>query len=337
MTHKIFAYLDGKYWCGRNLLPYNQIKSILHTLNWKKEVFATIQTYDQFGNCISSPLYFDFDGDHEVVHNEVKAFVQSCIYILNVIPKVFFSGNKGFHVIIDYIIEHPQCHLLVKDFAKEMTCAKTLDQSVYRTLSMFRLPGSPASKPGYYKIPITRTELFTLSFEQIKELAKKQRIVDQEHDIEKIDQEAMSQWLKKAIENLPTYDDINHVLAHTDSVNMEITPCIKSLINDPQPKGTRNAVVFILARFFKLCGLDLTSAQTALLSTNHWKEYEANEHSVSKVFRSVYNSQDIQKLGCKNNSEGAGIMRSLCQDICPYSPNFPKLEVTDSHKVTCCV
>ncbi len=328
-VYKIFAWREGSYWRGQDLISVSQMRSMLHVLNWKKEVFASIQDYDEFGNCISSRLVFDFDGDPDTVLKDVKHFIQACEFVVNVTPRIYFSGNKGFHLTIDHMIEHPLCHLLNQDFADEIACVTTLDKKIYRVNSLFRIPGSPASKKGYFKIQLSRYELFSLRYEEIQDLARDRRVYEDDHDATCIEHDVMQAWLKVALRKLPDFTSLDHVLAHTHSVGMEMTPCIHTLLTQRQPQGNRHESLFILARFFKLCGLDVDNTRRALEVHPHWNEYEQTDGEITKVLKSVFYTRKQTMLGCKSNSVSAEIMRDNCQDVCPFNANFPKIAVED--------
>ncbi len=333
VTYQYFAWKEKGYWRGQELLTRAQINVLLAVHAWKKEVFASTQRYDEYGNCIGSPLYFDFDGEPQRVLFDVRHFVNACEFVISVTPRIFFSGNKGFHLIIDYMINHPLCHLLVKDFADEIAAVKTLDYKVYRAQSLLRIQGSPASAKGFYKIQLTRDELFSMSFEELRELARTQRFIPDTHDITKIDECIMEDWLKVAIKKLPSYDNLEAIIGHSQSVGMDMTPCIQRLLTTPQAVGNRHESLFILARFFKLCGLDIDSTRKAIEAYDHWSVYEQQEREVSKVLKAVFYQKKPSTLGCKSHSVSASIMRDNCDSHCPFSPDFPTLTVIDSKGV----
>jgi hypothetical protein len=306
----------------------SQITTMLGVLGWKKEVFASIQAFDKDGTCLFCPLYFDFDGPPEKVIADVRHFVQACEFVVNMTPMIYFSGNKGFHLIIDYPIEHAQCHLLVQDFGKEIAAVPTLDPKVYRSNALFRIPGSPGSAKGFYKIALTRSELFTMTFTEIRELARHRRQVEHNHDISKIDHAVMEAWLAVAIKKLPTYTAIQTDV-HSDCIATEMTPCVHTLLTVPQLTGSRHESVFILARFFKLCGLDQATTFAAITAYPHWSTYEKDEGDVTKVIKSVYQTAKTTMVGCKGRSVSAEVMRAHCNKLCHFSADFPKIAVTD--------
>ncbi len=98
--------------------------------------------------------------------------------------KINFSGSKGFHIRIPSILfgdfipseSLPDIH---KKIAAELTAGIVqIDESVYKCTGLFRDVNSINSKSGLYAIPLTNDELFSLSYDEIKELAKEQREID---------------------------------------------------------------------------------------------------------------------------------------------------------------
>ena len=191
---------------------------------------------------------------------------------------------------------------------------------------MFRIPYSIGSTLEYYKIELTRDELFTLSFDQIKELAREQRVIPDQHDPTKIDLEALQEWMNIAAAELPTFIPLDD---HEHDFDLEMTPCIRSMILDPTAKGSRHETAFVLARYFKQCGIDHDTAITTLLNQPHWTDFNNEGREVTKVFKSVYHSPISQRIGCRGNSMSADTMRQLCSDWCHFSKNFIEMNIVD--------
>jgi hypothetical protein len=328
---KYFAYKEGNNWRVNDLLQVSQIHAMLRTLAWQHEVFASIQTYDENGNIVGGPLWFDFDGQPDVVLSQTRHFVAACEFVVNVTPRIYFSGSKGFHLIIERFLSHPRVHELVANFASEIGGGlTTLDPKVFRTRSMFRIPGSKASKPGYYKIEITRSELFDLSYDAIRNIAASQRCIETEHDPSTIDEDVLESWLGIAKLSLPKYDTMEKVEALARSVELEVTPCISHMLRGPVPQGERNMTVYTLAKFFRGCEIDEATVRDILLAQPHYASFEAEGREVSKVLRSVYRSRQPQLIGCRGTSGYAETMRSMCDQPCPFRPDFNHRPYTDA-------
>src|SRR5215218_9303688 len=95
--------------------------------------------------------------------------------------RVYFSGNKGFHVEIP---EEPFGGFRAsKNIARKLKTlvmqlgegAQSLDAEIYDTVRLWRTPNTRHGKTRLYKVPISTEELFTLTPEEIRELAKQPR------------------------------------------------------------------------------------------------------------------------------------------------------------------
>lgn len=127
------------------------------------------------------PLYFDLDGEY------AKDDLIALIDFLTKVKcpsdslKVFFSGNKGFHLEIPFdvlgIEATSQLNKVYEVIAKEIKAtihSPSLDTGIYDAVRLWRLPNSINSKSGLYKIPLSLDET-NLPLENIKELAKNPR------------------------------------------------------------------------------------------------------------------------------------------------------------------
>jgi hypothetical protein len=193
---------------------------------------------------------------------------------------------------------------------------------VYRTRSMFRIPGSKASKPGYYKIEITKAELFNKSFEDIRQLATTQRMMKTEHDPSKFDEQQFESWMKIETEKLPSLKSFEDMIKHNQTVAMEVTPCISKMLLSPALSGERNITIFVLGQFFRSCDIDQDSALNIILAQPHHAAFEQEKGEVSKVIRSLYKSRNPAMVGCKSSSPYAELMRGYCAAPCHFRDDF---------------
>jgi len=98
---------------------------------------------------------------------------------LNVIP-VSFSGAKGFHIMIPSklfdIKPADNLDKVYKSIVLELLPEGiTVDTTIYDKNRLFRINNTINSKSGLYKIPLSINEIFNLTIEEIKELAKSPR------------------------------------------------------------------------------------------------------------------------------------------------------------------
>ena len=153
--------ITNDYSCFRSLFVYDE------SLREYADKNGSVAKYK--GSHSTDMLFFDFDGDNlYAVREEVIKFVQYLISEYG-IPEafiyVYFSGNKGFHIIIpfvavgniqpskDFYIKYKKfIEILTKDF-------KYIDTSIYDPLRVVRISNTKHEKSGLYKIPLTVYEL----------------------------------------------------------------------------------------------------------------------------------------------------------------------------------
>ncbi len=91
-----------------------------------------------------------------------------------------FSGSKGFHIRIPSELfggfeASEQLPVLVKRICTSLTENINIDESIYHTTALVRVPNTLNSKSGLYAIPLVPVEITNLSIDKIKEMAKEPR------------------------------------------------------------------------------------------------------------------------------------------------------------------
>ena len=135
----------------------------------------------------SGPSYadfipFDFDDQQDLGRalEQVRNFLRvlEVTYEVDDGPRCFFSGCKGFHVLLPAVLFGgwpPSSHLAgqLKEMAKIMADGiETADLAVYDQNRLLRMPNTRHGKSGLWKIPLHTHELLTLSSEDIKAQAE---------------------------------------------------------------------------------------------------------------------------------------------------------------------
>lgn len=85
--------------------------------------------------------------------------------------QVYFSGNKGFNVVVDVdkeLTPNQVYNICVDRLGDNL---KTLDTSLYDSVQILRVPGTKHQQSGLYKIPLSVEELNKLSIDDIKNKA----------------------------------------------------------------------------------------------------------------------------------------------------------------------
>ncbi len=122
---------------------------------------------------VTNKLVFDFDceADPDFARKEARTLVYRLVQagIPENAIQIFFSGNKGFNVIVEldrYMTpdEHAAC-------ATRFTNDLNMDLSLYDAPQLLRIVGTKHPKSKLYKIPLTITQFYNDSLEEIKRLA----------------------------------------------------------------------------------------------------------------------------------------------------------------------
>lgn len=124
---------------------------------------------------VTNRIWFDFDQADDPTFSQIEArevisrLEKYGINRNNI--EVYFSGNKGFHLVVTlnrYITPDQVYGICVSKFGQGM---KSLDTAVYDPSRIFRVPGTKHQKSGLFKIPLTHEQLKSLNINQIKKLA----------------------------------------------------------------------------------------------------------------------------------------------------------------------
>jgi hypothetical protein len=154
--------------------------------------FCTVQrfaakTKGVKGEVFIAPLYFDLDykSDPAVSQADAVKLIDFFMHELEVAEtdiSLYFSGSKGFHILIDHqalgIEPGADLHKIYKHTASYLIHRlelKALDLAVYTHHRMLRLPNSLHSGTRKFKIELSLEELRTLTLEQIKDKASMPR------------------------------------------------------------------------------------------------------------------------------------------------------------------
>lgn len=174
----------AKDWQTRNLKDF--IDCYKTYFRYTEEIFDHVTrtgSVKEFnGSCWAKVFPLDIDSEN-LVESQVHA--KSILSLLkddfDVDPKnlrIYFSGAKGFHIeipgkLFGGFIPSPKPHEGFRALARSIS--EDADPAIYDKLRLWRLPNTINSKSGLYKIPLSAEELFNLSIEEIKELAKRPR------------------------------------------------------------------------------------------------------------------------------------------------------------------
>lgn len=271
------------------------------------DVYRTVFTYesDDIENClIYGPLYFDLD--HEIESPEdFKYTVRDALMLISYLKnnfgipeemlQIYFSGSKGFHILIDPVIlgitpskDLDQQFKVIAKKANEHTLYKTIDMRIYERKRLFRFVNSVNSKSGLYKVPIKAEDLRGMTLEKIQEYASEPKEVEFETPryIKKAQQEynniLIANERQKAKKKNKSYKSI------LPDSKKELLPCVDLALEQGVGEGRRNNTSVALASSLFQSGYTQQEAIELLLAWNEKNEPALPEGEIYSTVNSAY-------------------------------------------------
>jgi len=302
-----------------------------------------------------APLYFDIDCDGDldralVWARELVTFFTDELHLPGAVVRVWFSGSKGAHVLIDAtalgIEPSPTLTAdmklvaldLIKHLAAHGAPEMQIDSSVYSLPRMLRLPDQVNPKSGLYKVELSHDELMQRSAEQITALATKPRgALWSDDDLPQRPLHEASEWWASTLARVRQPREFRIKTAQVaglkvrpdgyvvDELTSSAMPsCIKGIFDAHPPAGTRNRCELQIACWAKAAKLPYAKAM-ALLSA--WTDRNRPELSADNarrkadsIIRSVYRNTaygfSCAAAQAAARSAGASGLEPNCAD-CP--------------------
>lgn len=229
--------------------------------------------------------------------------------------KVSFSGAKGFHVCLastlfdlapmeglDQVYK-VMARILSKDMEVD------IDPTIYDAMRLFRLENSLNQKSGLYKIPLTVEELFTLTVDEIKELAKQPRILSAPVRVGIPNDYLMGVFLA-ALESTEKKQQVKINGNREAVVGRHAKPCIARLLAGVSESNPgRNNAAMRLAVHYKKEGMPAEAVLGLLKGWNENNGPPLDEAALGQVVEHVFSGK--YDFGCND-----AILRAFCGPDC---------------------
>lgn len=312
-----------------------EIKDVLKFTVGKKETYHSLGRFSGLKSYIKSnhnsiyglsntsiPIYYDYiiiDIDN-IVPEDVQNFIMflNTQYDVQIDSlKIFYSGNKGFHIYIPSILFNLQpaanLNLVVGEIVKRLTEGIIkYDPSLYNKDRYFRANNTFNIPGGKYKIQITYNELNNLNL--IYELAKKTRFLEYDYNF------SPNEKLLKLYKQCEKFilDRNNDIPAeHYSSLrntNVSIPfqkLCIINMLKGGGEKdgGGRHDRAFRIAAHFKRMGMDFEVVKGLLAGWNNLNNPQIKMEDIMHIIHNVY-SKDFD-IGCRDE-----VMAMNCSSNC---------------------
>lgn len=293
--------------------------------------YSTIYTYDNknqdMANIIA-PFYIDLDIDNlkdkfETLKKDILLLTRRLVTLFDLTEdniQYFFSGSKGFHIIIPHEIFgftpskdlNDKYKMLAVDL-KSYTITKSIDTRIYDSKRLFREPNSINSKTGLYKVQISLQQLKTITYEDLIAYASEpKKICEPIKNYNPKSELAFNNIIKEIKDRQKR--TINYKVARQMLEKKEILPCVKYVLQNGAVKGGRNNTAMALASSLFQRNNNKDEIEEIMLTWNNTKLDEPlPERELKTTIQSAFNNvRDGKRYGC-----GAFIDMGICIKGCP--------------------
>lgn len=313
----------------RNIFGEQNDENIINS--FESDTYCTIYKYDNenIDSCnFIAPLYLDLDidnieEDYNKLIRDLKILIHKLVTEFHVEQndiQIYFSGSKGFHLIIsENIFGFEPGRTLNKDlkkvavYLKAYTLTKCIDTKIYDYKRLFRINNTINSKTGLYKVRVLYNDLINMSYDELIDYASKPK------DIESDDylyNDKASESFTNLIEKLNKRDreKINIQVAKEYIRKKELLPCVKYILQNGSPNGQRNNSTIALANSLFQVGYNQDEVIEIITTWNETKNEEPlPDREIRATIKSAYNNskQNIY-YGCSSFRE-----LDVCVKGCP--------------------
>lgn len=295
------------------------------------DTYSTIYKYDNKDQNLAnfiSPLYIDLDAtnlkeDFETLKKDVLLLtrrLKTMFFLEDDNIEIYFSGSKGFHIIVPYEIFNFEYSRdlnnklkMVALELKSYTITKSVDTRIYDNKRLFREVNTINTKTGLYKVQVTLNELRNMTYDNLISFASEPKgILEINKNFNKAAKNAFDIFIKETQEKQKK--SIKHNVAKTMLVNKEILPCVKYILVNGAVKGNRNNTAMALASALFQRELNEEKILEVMKEWNNSKNDEPlSDREIELTTRSAYNNvKSDRRYGC-----GAFIDLGICVKGCP--------------------
>lgn len=313
----------------RNIFGKQNDENIINS--FESDTYCTIYKYDNenIDSCnFIAPLYLDLDidnieEDYNKLIRDLKILIHKLVTEFHVEQndiQIYFSGSKGFHLIIsENIFGFEPGRTLNKDlkkvavYLKAYTLTKCIDTKIYDYKRLFRINNTINSKTGLYKVRVLYNDLINMSYDELIDYASKPKDIKSD---DYLYNDKASESFTNLIEKLNKRDreKINIQVAKEYIRKKELLPCVKYILQNGSPNGQRNNSTIALANSLFQVGYNQDEVVEIITTWNETKNEEPlPDREIRATIKSAYNNskQNIY-YGCSSFRE-----LDVCVKGCP--------------------
>ncbi|GKU79326.1 DNA primase small subunit domain-containing protein [Paenibacillus sp. L3-i20] len=311
--------------------------------------FCTVQRYTSKsrgarGESFIAPLYFDLDYKSDPAVSQADAvklieFFMNELEIQETDIHLYFSGSKGFHILIDFqaldIRPGTELHKVYKHIAGYLVHRlglRALDLVVYTSSRMLRLPNSIHSGTKLFKIELSIDELRSKTLDEIKGMANGPRLYpvldpaqrkaarDMRPKAVLFYEDKEKEWREAAATSVKKFAEEFNFRKNKPPV------CVTDILTGGWKKdGDRNQATVQLAAYYKEAGHPKEEALKLLEEwvrkhTSAGSKYDAEQRvaNTRSVVEAVYDKENGYKFGC-------AFIRALHGEKIPGSQDYDRV------------
>lgn len=298
------------------------------------DAYYTVYEYEteDVKNCLLyAPMYFDMDIDLEE-EADFKKVVRDTLLVVSYLKEefgipeevieIYFSGSKGFHIIVspEVLGIQPKKDLntelkLIAVEASKMTVNGSLDKKIYDRRRLFRLPNTINGKTGLYKVPVTMHMLRTLSFDEIKEYAAEPKSMPERPTtlVPKARKKYNSIMLVERSRAASSKKKKGNGVIILPGNKKDLLPCVTKTLQEGVGKGNRNGTSVAIASSLFQSGYHREEITEMMLRWNEANDPPLPESEVITTVRSAWGFiQSGRGYGCTFFKEGDLCVGKTC-------------------------
>lgn len=308
--YRYFAWNSNGYLNGNTLMHVSKIQRILKIST--KDCHVSIQHYDKEGNSLRCPIIFDIDQESLLdAYNIMLQIVEDIEWEYSVEPRVYYSGNRGFHVVIPFMIEHSRCHEIARSMATNIS--NDIDTQIYRRQGLIRIVNTLHPKSGLYKVEVTDS-LHCL--DNILQLAKTKQLAK---NLTSVTSSELVECAERIADSLPDITNLESYPQYLTDLFSDMTPCLKALWNiDRLIEGHRHRSILILVSYFYTRGA--SKDRLIELFSSH-ALYRTIPKEYNKVINSMCSRPPLRDIGCRHGVH-AEFLQSMCKSPCWFKDKY---------------
>ena len=276
---------DGEPFFSRN--HFGTIQDIPAMRKQKKNIglYRSAFMYDNmdpYNSSLFGNLFMDFDSEEDL--DKAREDLLFVIWKMHLtsgfnLPieafHIYFSGKKGFHLLIPWqyldIQPHPALDRIFRFIAEDLHEAcihQTIDLVIYEKRRLYRMENTIHQGTGLYKIPLQYEEAAKLSMTEIQDLAKTNRYI--RYPTPALMPQAAEHYHKYVREYESYVKDRTRFQSKRVSEPLEIVPeYVEKLIAEGPVVGQRNETAAALTSFWKNQGFEREDILAHLLQWNN--------------------------------------------------------------------